>query len=467
MTELLDLIKEPKLKELMENAKSETKFDDIIDELNKLNPWKVSGNQEIKREVFVKNLESYFSEKKEELKYLLWELPGIADKDKDVFIPLLVDNIMENIEKVIPDDKINTGDAIYKKVLIALMICLPFMDYQQAFDGNLYDPRVIILGINPRFKADTFYDYERKKEKKTMVEHMRAVYENPIHDENCSMLYKVNETDDKNGEKIEPTDLHIAEDDYYYGRCGHFYSNISDNLKEEHRSRCLGNEEKQDNDEKQNNEGKTDTKKRNPVAFLELFPYASKGIGTWWGREDLNHALTLLKLLKWEEGVYNALKTWAIGNMNRISPISIEIKKKIRLESDELLYSQQWILCLLYCILIENSSWFVISTRHAGDHLKRLEAFINTALNFEKNPSFCFLTTNSQNRSLGPNNLVVVENGVKGIKINELNAHCFWNTSDTSASQNATGSTKDQKNETLNDLAFRHLWGINEEEKVK
>lgn len=449
MTELLDLIKEQKLKKLMEKAKSETTFDDIFDELNKLNPWKVSGNQEIKREVFVKKLESCFSGKKEELKYLLWELPGIAEKDKEVFIPLLVDNIMENIEKVIPDDKINTGDAIYKKVLIALMICLPFMDYQQAFDGNLYDPRVIILGINPRFKADTFYDYERKKEKKTMVEHMRAVYENPIHDENCSMLYKVNETDDKNGEKNEPTDLHIAEDDYYYGKNGKFYYGVSDDLREEHCSHCLGKEGK------------------NSLAFLELFPYASKGIGTWWGREDLNHALTLLKLLKWEEGVYNALKTWAIGNMNRISPISIEIKKKIRLESDELLYSQQWILCLLYCILIENSSWFVISTRHAGDHLKRLEAFINTALNFKKNPSFCFLTTNSQNRSLGPNNLVVVENGVKGIKINEPNAHCFWNTSDTSASQNATGSTKDQKNETLNDLAFRHLWGINEEEKVK
>lgn len=160
MTELLDLIKDPELKALMEKAKSETKFDDIFGELNKLNPWKAT-----RREMFAEKLESCFSKRVGTLEELLRELPGIAEKDKEVFIPLLANNIIKNIEKVIPDDKINTGDAIYKKVLIALMICLPFMDYQQAFDGNLYDPRVIILGINPRFKADTFYDYEEKKEK--------------------------------------------------------------------------------------------------------------------------------------------------------------------------------------------------------------------------------------------------------------------------------------------------------------
>ena len=121
---------------------------------------------------------------------------------------------------------------------------------------------------------------------------------------------------------------------------------------------------------------------------------------------------------------------------------------------------------------MEHDNWFVISTKNAGDHIKRLEAFINTAIKIEENPnkespSFCFLTTNSRNRSLGPNNLVVVENGVKVIKINKSDADRFWNTRDSNESQNVTDSTKYQKNETLNDLAFRHLWGINEEEKVK
>lgn len=341
---------------------------------------------------------------------------------------------------------------------------------------------MIILGINPRFKADTFYDYEQKEGKDFMVSHMKEVYDKPIceknrpmlykRDKNCPMPYKMNETDDENGEKIKNTDLHIAEDDYYYGRHGKFYPKVSDNLlKEEHRSRCLGTEEKQDNDEKpdneekQNNEGKTDEKK-NPVAFLELFPYASNDIGTWWDQEDLNHAF---RLLKWDEAVYKDLKVWATSNMNRISQISKPIGDKIKLESDELLYSQQWILCLLYCILIKNrkskehDKWFVISTKNKEDHLKRLEAFINATIKIEENPNFCFLTTSSpRQRSLGPNNLFVVEKGVKSEKINNPNTELFWNTSDTSASQNATGSTKDQKNETLNNQAFRRLWGIDE-----
>lgn len=285
-----------------------------------------------------------------------------------------------------------------------------------------------------------------------MVDHMKDVYDKPICEKNRPMLYKMNETDDENGEEIDPTDLHIAEDDYYYGKNGKFYHGVSDYLKKKHRSRCLGNEEKQDNDEKpdneekQNNEGKTDEKK-NPVAFLEFFPYASKGTGTWWDGEDLNHAF---RLLKWEEADYKDLKVWATKNMGAISDISGVIEDKIELESDELLYSQQWILCLLCCILIKNSkskehdNWFVISTRNKEVHLKRLEALINTAINIKKNRDFCFLTTSSsEQRSLGPNNLAVVENGAIGKKINELDATRFWN-------------------DTLNDLAFRRLWGIEE-----
>lgn len=447
--ELLDLIKAPELKDLMKKAKSETPFDDIFGELNKLNPWKVSGNREIKREEFVENLKIRFPkgngalEEEKVLKDLLWELPGIAEKDKDVFIPLLAYNILENIYSVLPYNKVNTDDMFKKKVLIALMNCLPFMDYQQAFDGNLYDPRVIILGINPRFKADTFYDYEQKEKKDFMVGHMKEIYDKPIRDENCPMLYKM----DENCEKIKPADLHIAEDDYYYGENGHFYTNVSDDLKEEHRSHCLGKEGK------------------NPLAFLELFPYASKGVNTWWNTEDLIHAC---KLLQYDGAVYNDIKAWTTDNIDDISNISSVIKNKIGLKSNELLYSQQWILCLLYSILIKNSkskknsSWFVISTSYAGDHLKRLEAFINTALNIEKNPSFCFLACNSQGRYLTPNSLYVVKNGALGEKINKPNTELFWNTSDTSASQNATGSTKDQKNENLNNQAFRHLWGIEE-----
>ncbi|WP_288554251.1 hypothetical protein [uncultured Levyella sp.] len=458
MTELLDLIKDPDLKDLMGKAKSETSFDDIIKGLNDLNPWNAPDEKETNRKDFVENLEKYFSKKEWEkegaLEEELKKLPGIANEDKGVFIPLLAYNILENIYSVLPHDKINTEDTFKKKVLIALMICLPFMDYQQAFDGNLCDPRVIILGINPRFKADTFYDYEQKEEKKFMVDHMKEVYKTPIRDGNCSMMYKMN----KNGEKIKPTDLHIAEDDYYYGKNGHFYPNVSDDLKEEHRSHCLGKEGK------------------NPLAFLELFPYASKGVNTWWNTEDLIHAC---KLLQYDGAVYNDIKAWATDNIDDISNISWVIKNKIGLKSNELLYSQQWILCLLYCILIKNSKsiehdkWFVISTRSAGDLLKRLEAFINTAIKIENNPNekkskFCFLTTNSsRSRYLTPTNLAVVENGVKGIKINEPNAERFWNTSDTSASQNATGSTKDQENETLNNQSFRHLWGIKKKVKDK
>lgn len=462
MTELLDLIKEQKLKKLMEKAKSETTFDGIIKRLNELMPWHAPGHQEIKREELVEKLEGCFSEEEWEkegsLEKLLWKLPGIAEKDKKVFIPLLAKNITENIERVFPHNKTKTDETLYKKVLIALMICLPFMDYQQAFDGNLYDPRVIILGINPRFKADTFYDYEQKEEKKFMVDHMKEVYDKPICEKNRPMLYKMNETDDENGKKIEPTDLHIAEDDYYYGKSGRFYAEyVNSELQEEHRRLCLDKEG-------------VDKKKKNPLAFLELFPYASKNTDTWWDTEDLNHAF---RLLKWEEAVYNDLKVWATSNMNKISKISKPIGDKLELKSDELLYSQQWILCLLYCILIKNrkfmehDKWFVVSSgyispRYKGDRLKRLEAFFNTALNIKKNSNFCFLACNNQYRYLTPGGLAVVNNGELVIKINEPDADRFWNTRDSTESQNATDSTNSENEEDLNNQAFRHLWGIDE-----
>ncbi|WP_019190535.1 hypothetical protein [Levyella massiliensis] len=454
---------EKKLEDFIEDSKLKSNIEKELLDFNESNPWKENNIDRFDREEFVRELGKFFSEGEESLRDLLKKLPGIAKEDREVFIPLLALNIINNIGEAISiRKKEEKKDPCCKEkfpsdtlaILVALMICLPFMDYQQAFDGNLYDPRVIILGINPRFKADTFYDYEQKEEKNFMVDHMKEVYNTPIRDGNRPMLYKM----DENGEKIEPTDLHIAEDDYYYGKPGKFYAEYIDKkFVEKHRHLCLKKEKAENED-------------RNPIAFLELFPYASNGIGTWWDQEDLNHAF---RLLKWDEAVYKDLKVWATSNMNRISQISKPIRDKINLESDELLYSQQWIFCLLYCILIKNrksqehDNWFVISTKNKEDHLKRLEAFFNTALNIKKNPNFCFLACKTRKRYLTPNSLYVVKNGVKSIKINNPNAERFWNTSDNSASQNATGSTKGQKNETLNNQAFRHLWGIKKKVKDK
>lgn len=444
---LEDFIEDSKLKPIIKKAGPKANIEKKLLYLNELNPWKDNNIDRFDREEFVGKLGEIFSEGEESLRDLLEKLPGIADEDKKVFIPLLAINIIINIgEAMSIRKKEEKKDPCCKEkfpsdtlaILVTLMICLPFMDYQQAFDGNFYDPRVIILGINPRFKADTFYDYGQKEEKKFMVNHMKEVYSTPIRDENRPMLYKMDENDDENGEKIEPTDLHIAEDDYYYGKPGKFYAEYIDKkFIEKHRHLCLKKEKAENED-------------RNPIAFLELFPYASNGIGTWWDGEDLDLALTLLKLLEWDGDIYNALKTWVTDNkknMDAMSDISCVIKKMIGLNNDELLYSQQWILCLLYCILIKNSkskknsNWFVISTRYAGDHLKRLEAFIDTAIKIEENPSFCFLACNSIGRHLTPNGLSVVENGAIGKKINEFDATRFWNV-------------------TLNNLAFRVLWGI-------
>lgn len=448
MTELLDLIKDPDLKDLMGKAKSETSFDDIIKGLNDLNPWNAPDEKETNRKDFVENLEKCFSKKEWEkegaleeekaLKDLLWELPGIADKDKDVFIPLLVDNILDNIKNVFPHNKINTDDVFKKKVLIALMICLPFMDYQQAFDGNLYDPRVIILGINPRFKADTFYDYGQKEEKKFMVDHMKEVYNTPIRDGNCPMLYKMNENDDENGEEIEPTDLHIAEDDYYYGKSGRFYTQkgINEKLKAQHRRLLLSKESK------------------NPLAFLELFPYASTKETKWWDGEDLNHAFRLLKLLEWKEAVYNDLKVWATSNMNRISQISKPIRDKIELKSDELLYSQQWILCVLFWILKRNSflaeedeikKLTIISRKSLKAFLPKLKRLVDST---GWQDVFLLTKHNPRSSSLSPNNLSL------DIKINDPKCSSFLN--DDNERNYKMG-------ETLDNQAFRHLWGIEEQ----
>lgn len=157
------------------------------------NPWKTAGYTKDKY---------YFN--------------SLAQSDCNILGELLIENIEELLEK----------DSNSKEIIQSR-----FKDYEQAFDGNFINPKVIILGINPKMSVEhPLYGLDA------------SVYKRPF--DNTRSILK---------------------NDYYFGSQGLFYANMKDHddLRNSHYNMIFNKDEV------------------TPVALWEFFPYASENETEW------------------------------------------------------------------------------------------------------------------------------------------------------------------------------------------
>ena len=166
-------------------------LDNLRERIENSNPWKNSGYSDGE-----------------------YEFISLAGTDCDILAPLLIDNIENSQQK----------DA--KEVIQAR-----FKDFEHAFDGNFLNPRVILLGINPKMSSE--HDSYGLK---------YTVYKAPFNENRP-----------------------ILDNDYYSGDSSIFYAKMKEHqdLKDIH-SKMISNEDKV-----------------TPVALWEFFPYASEKETVW------------------------------------------------------------------------------------------------------------------------------------------------------------------------------------------
>lgn len=186
---------------LLKADNDSSKYEEIKGKIEGSNPWK---------ENLEKDEEYQF--KKEE-----YIFRSLAETDRKILEPLLIKNI-ETLKGEGKDDA--------KKIIEAR-----FEHFEQAFDGNFIDPKVIIMGINPKMSA-THDSYGLEK----------TVYIEPFNSRRP-----------------------ILQNDYYFKNSGIFYAKMKNytNLKKEHMAAIV------------------DESRITPVALWEFFPYASEKESEW------------------------------------------------------------------------------------------------------------------------------------------------------------------------------------------
>ena len=186
---------------------------------------------------------------------------SIADSDRSILEPLIeeeINNFKDNIfnEKMRAflktelnilysrfggEEEFNTA---IKENLAKPFFKQIFSDFEHAFDGNFENPRVIIVGINPRLKKLKHESYELTK-----------VYEKPF-DSKRPTLYSEKDVRSK--------------DEYYFIPNGFFFMKnkkytTPNKIKEDFLHQITSRE------------------KDTPYALWEFFPYATNGENEWFG----------------------------------------------------------------------------------------------------------------------------------------------------------------------------------------
>ena len=184
---------------------------------------------------------------------------SIADSDRSILEPLIeeeINNFKDNIfsEKMRASLKTELNilysrfggeeefNTAIKENLAKPFFKQIFSDFEHAFDGNFENPRVIILGINPRLKDLKNESYELTK-----------VYEKPF-DSKRPTLYSEKDVRSK--------------DDYYFIPNGFFFMKnknytTPNKIEEEFLDQITSRE------------------KDTPYALWEFFPYATNGENEW------------------------------------------------------------------------------------------------------------------------------------------------------------------------------------------
>lgn len=203
---------------------------------------------------------------------------SIADSDRRILEPLIeeeINNFKDNIfSKKMRESFSDELSKIYSQyggekkfnTEIKESIAKPFFkqifsDFEHAFDGNFENPRVIILGINPRLKDLKHESYELTK-----------VYEKPF-DSKRPTLYS---EEDKR-----------VKDEYYFTQNGFFFIETeeyktSDEIKKEFLHQINSEED-------------------TPYALWEFFPYATNSEIEWCDgiklSKDITKYIELKKIL--------------------------------------------------------------------------------------------------------------------------------------------------------------------------
>lgn len=265
----------------------------------------------------------------ENLKRLLINILNADSKQVEDFREVIEKmNPWKNCEDEETATKTNTEKKYYKALaqsdyndLVDLLDDTPTLDdYEQAFDGNLVNPTVLIVGINPKYVKHKEYGLE-------------SVYTSPFDENRVPLTKKVENEEDTLKVKLDNGQIiKISKTDYYFGEKGFFYlysdenpaiREIENEIFNDHRKQTFAENE------------------RTPFGLLELFPYAS---------HNETH---------WIEGT---------------KKINKEIQKYIRLE--KLLYSQQWIFCLLAFIMKKNPKLIVYFRKNSYDFIVLMREFV-------------------------------------------------------------------------------------------
>lgn len=175
------------------------------------------------------------------------EFKSIADTDRKILKPMLdyekkaVDEFIKNEAEKEAETKTKnktkkyngTADDLFKKL---------FNDFEHAFDGNFENPKVIILGINPKISDIDHDSYD-----------LQRVYEEPF-DEYRGTLFSENP----------------KKNDYYFSKTnGLFFKGLdtSDDKRQELYQKFMTQVNCK--------------KKETPFALWEFFPYASQSEKVW------------------------------------------------------------------------------------------------------------------------------------------------------------------------------------------
>ena len=184
---------------------------------------------------------------------------GIADSDREILLPLLKEEIqILNKENLNDLEKISRETSSTKFKIGATpaenFFAFIFRDFEQAFDGNFENPRVIFLGINPKIEKLDHEDYK-----------LEDRFSEPFN-------------------KKRPVLLNTNENkDYYFGKGSFFFSTFNskdEKIKTEFINRVI------------------DETEITPFAFWEFYPYATMNQKSWYKEIEIRNG-KIKKYFEW------------------------------------------------------------------------------------------------------------------------------------------------------------------------
>lgn len=188
-------------------------------------------------------------------------MEALITKESESFIKNLLNNKLfgKGIKKI------NENDEFRKT--IADELAIPFFEklfsrFEHAFDGNFEDPRVIILGINPRLKNISHKDFGLKN-----------IYKN-IFDYKCPSYVR-----EENHEIYE----------YYFRNGGFFFGALGKNKKDKEKNEIM---------KKLRADFMSSLETKFPYALYEFFPYATDSENNWYENITINNGKEYLELEK-------------------------------------------------------------------------------------------------------------------------------------------------------------------------